>query len=56
MRAGINLPKAHPGDVLLHTKPQMGSVEPYDTQDLDYNELQPARLEASQEQTQQSSY
>ncbi|RVE54173.1 hypothetical protein evm_001296 [Chilo suppressalis] len=53
VRAGINLPKANPGDVLHHMRP-VGSVEPYDNQDLDYNELQPARLEARKEETQQS--
>lgn len=55
VRAGINLPKANPGDVLQHTKPNVGSVEPYG-QDMDYNELQPARLEAQKEETEQSSY
>ncbi|XP_028170175.1 uncharacterized protein LOC114359852 [Ostrinia furnacalis] len=54
VRAGINLPKANPGDVLHQVKPHLGSVEPYDTQDLDYNELQPARLEARKEDTQPS--
>ncbi|KAM3964754.1 uncharacterized protein ACR2FA_001143 [Aphomia sociella] len=54
VRAGINLPKANPGDVLQHIKPHAGSAEPYDNQDLDYNELQPARLEARKEETQQS--
>lgn len=54
VRAGINLPKSHPGDVLLHTKPHLGSVEPYDDEDTDYNELQPARLEARKEEVQQS--
>ncbi|XP_063838573.1 uncharacterized protein LOC135087733 [Ostrinia nubilalis] len=54
VRAGINLPKANPGDVLHQMKPHLGSVEPYDTQDLDYNELQPARLEARKEDTQPS--
>lgn len=53
VRAGINLPKADPGDVLHQTKP-IGSVEPYDNQDMDYNDLQPARLEARKEETQQS--
>ncbi|XP_049867710.1 uncharacterized protein LOC126367973 [Pectinophora gossypiella] len=53
VRAGINLPKANPGDVLQQTKPSFGSVEPYD-QDMDYNELQPARLEARKEETEQS--
>ncbi|CAH0748838.1 unnamed protein product [Diatraea saccharalis] len=53
VRAGINLPKANPGDVLHNMKP-VGSVEPYDNEDLDYNELQPARLEARKEETQQS--
>ncbi|XP_026324394.1 uncharacterized protein LOC113233469 isoform X2 [Hyposmocoma kahamanoa] len=53
VRAGINLPKANPGDVLQHTKPNIGSVEPYD-QDMDYNELQPARLEAQKEEIEQS--
>ncbi|KAL0849370.1 hypothetical protein ABMA28_013676 [Loxostege sticticalis] len=56
VRAGINLPKANPGDVLHHMKPHLGSVEPYDNQDLDYNELQPARLEARKEDTPQSLY
>ncbi|XP_068621431.1 uncharacterized protein [Battus philenor] len=55
VRAGINLPKANPGDVLHETKP-IGSVEPYDNQDMDYNDLQPARLEARKEQTQQSAF
>lgn len=55
VRAGINLPKANPGDVLQNTKPNLGSVEPYD-QDIDYNELQPARLEAQKEETEQGSY
>ncbi|KAI8428055.1 hypothetical protein MSG28_002343 [Choristoneura fumiferana] len=54
VRAGINLPKANPGDVLLHTRPHSGSVEPYDNQDLDYNELQPARLEAGKEESEPS--
>ncbi|KAJ0181976.1 hypothetical protein K1T71_002698 [Dendrolimus kikuchii] len=54
VRAGINLPKSNPGDVLLHMKPHSGDVEPYDNQNLDYNELQPARLEAIKEETQQS--
>lgn len=49
------MPKANPGDVLQHTKPNIGSVEPYD-QDMDYNELQPARLEAQKEEIEQSSY
>lgn len=52
VRAGINLPKANPGDVLHHMKPHYGSVEPYDAQDLDYNELQPARLQAKEEENQ----
>ncbi|CAK1602965.1 unnamed protein product [Parnassius mnemosyne] len=51
VRAGINLPKANPGDVLHETIP-FGSVEPYDNQDMDYNDLQPARLEARKEKTQ----
>ncbi|CAD0196044.1 unnamed protein product [Chrysodeixis includens] len=55
VRAGINLPKTNPGDVLQH-KPSSGSVEPYENQDMDYNELQPARLEARKEETQQSVY
>ncbi|CAG9566731.1 unnamed protein product [Danaus chrysippus] len=50
VRAGINLPKSNPGDVLLDTKPQ-GIVEPYDD-----NNLQPARLEARKEETQQSMF
>ncbi|XP_059060392.1 uncharacterized protein LOC131853504 isoform X2 [Achroia grisella] len=54
VRAGINLPKANPGDVLHHIKPHSGYAEPYDNQDLDYNELQPARLEARKEEVQQS--
>ncbi|KAL4712856.1 hypothetical protein ACJJTC_011926 [Scirpophaga incertulas] len=54
VRAGINLPKANPGDVLHHMKPHLGSVEPYENEDLDYNELQPARLEARKEETPQS--
>ncbi|KAI5632174.1 hypothetical protein NE865_15118 [Phthorimaea operculella] len=53
VRAGINLPKANPGDVLQHTKSSVGSVEPYD-HDMDYNELQPARLEARKEEAEQS--
>ncbi|CAH2067078.1 unnamed protein product, partial [Iphiclides podalirius] len=52
-RAGINLPKANPGDVLHETKP-IGSVEPYENQDMDYNDLQPARLEARKQEMQQS--
>lgn len=56
VRAGINLPKANPGDVLHQMKPHLGSVEPYEDQDMDYNELQPARLEARKEDTQQSLY
>ncbi|KPI94724.1 hypothetical protein RR46_05976, partial [Papilio xuthus] len=55
VRAGINLPKADPGDVLHQTKP-IGSVEPYDNQDMDYNDLQPARLEARKEESQQSAF
>ncbi|XP_060801958.1 uncharacterized protein LOC106143669 [Amyelois transitella] len=55
VRAGINLPKANPGDVLHHMRP-IGSAEPYDNQELDYNELQPARLEADKEQTEQSMF
>ncbi|XP_026727036.1 uncharacterized protein LOC113493310 [Trichoplusia ni] len=55
VRAGINLPKTNPGDVLQH-KSSSGSVEPYENQDMDYNELQPARLEARKEETQQSVY
>lgn len=54
VRAGINLPKSNPGDVLHQSKSSSGSVEPYDNQDMDYNELQPARLEARKEETQQS--
>lgn len=54
VRAGINLPKSSPGDVLMSKKPHPGDVEPYDNQNLDYNELQPARLEARPEETQQS--
>lgn len=54
VRAGINLPKSSPGDVLYNTKSHSGSVEPYD--DLDYNELQPARLEARKEEGQSSTY
>ncbi|XP_026757415.2 uncharacterized protein LOC113517072 [Galleria mellonella] len=54
VRAGINLPKANPGDVLHHIKHHSGYAEPYDNQDLDYNELQPARLEARKEEMQQS--
>lgn len=53
VRAGINLPKANPGDVLQNTKPHLGSVEPYD---LDNNELQPARLLATEENGQQGFY
>ncbi|XP_050361386.1 uncharacterized protein LOC126780753 [Nymphalis io] len=53
VRAGINLPKANPGDVLVETKPH-GVVEPYDEQELNDNSLQPARLEASKEESQQS--
>ncbi|XP_075992487.1 uncharacterized protein LOC142987543 [Anticarsia gemmatalis] len=56
VRAGINLPKSNPGDVLQQSKPSSGSVEPYENQDMDYNELQPARLEARKEETQQSVY
>lgn len=56
MRAGINLPKSSPGDVLLHMNSHSGDVEPYDNQNMDYNELQPARLEAIQEQAEQSEY
>ncbi|XP_063376511.1 uncharacterized protein LOC134663900 isoform X1 [Cydia fagiglandana] len=54
VRAGINLPKANPGDVLLHTKPHPGSVEPYD--DDDYNELQPLRLEARKQESEPSMF
>ncbi|GBP88737.1 hypothetical protein EVAR_57907_1 [Eumeta japonica] len=54
VRAGINLPKANPGDVLQQTKPHLGSVEPYED-DLD-NDLQPARLEAIEEKTGQSMF
>lgn len=51
VRAGINLPKANPGDVLQHTKPHYGSVQPYDQDLVDYNELKPARLQAKEEET-----
>ncbi|CAB3230815.1 unnamed protein product [Arctia plantaginis] len=54
VRAGINLPKSNPGDVLQQSKPSRGSVEPYENQEMDYNELQPARLEAQKEDTQQN--
>lgn len=54
VRAGINLPKSNPGDELLHSRPSSGSVEPYEGQDMDYNELQPARLQARSEDAQQS--
>nr|XP_021191261.2 uncharacterized protein LOC110376932 [Helicoverpa armigera] len=56
VRAGINLPKSNPGDVLHQHKPSSGSVEPYENQDMDYNELQPARLEARKEEPQQSAF
>ncbi|CAH2104447.1 unnamed protein product [Euphydryas editha] len=55
VRAGINLPKANPGDVLVETKPH-GVVEPYDEQEINDNSLQPARLEATKEETQQSMF
>ncbi|XP_026500392.1 uncharacterized protein LOC113403939 [Vanessa tameamea] len=55
VRAGINLPKANPGDVLVETKPH-GVVEPYDEQELNDNSLQPARLEATKEESQQSMF
>lgn len=55
VRAGINLPKANPGDVLVESK-TLGAVEPYDEQDLNDNRLQPARLEATKEETQQSQF
>ncbi|XP_045762300.1 uncharacterized protein LOC123865352 [Maniola jurtina] len=55
VRAGINLPKANPGDVLVETKSH-GIVEPYDDQELNDNRLQPARLEARKEETQQSMF
>lgn len=54
VRAGINLPKSNPGDVLHQSRPSVGSVEPYENQDMDYNELQPARLEAVKEEPQQN--
>ncbi|CAG4944255.1 unnamed protein product [Colias eurytheme] len=53
VRAGINLPKSSPGDVLLETRPR-GSVEPYN--DMDDNNLQPARLEARREESPQSMF
>ncbi|XP_038211449.1 uncharacterized protein LOC119831948 [Zerene cesonia] len=53
VRAGINLPKSSPGDVLLETRPR-GSVEPYN--DMDDNNLQPARLEARKEESPQSMF
>ncbi|XP_022820388.1 uncharacterized protein LOC111352227 [Spodoptera litura] len=56
VRAGINLPKSNPGDVLHHHKSSSGSVEPYENQDMDYNELQPARLEARKEESEQSAF
>ncbi|CAF4757108.1 unnamed protein product [Pieris macdunnoughi] len=52
VRAGINLPKSSPGDVLLEPRP-LGSVEPYD---LDDNNLQPARLEAQRDDSTQSMF
>ncbi|XP_053613602.1 uncharacterized protein LOC128677039 [Plodia interpunctella] len=57
VRAGINLPKANPGDVLHHMRGAggAGSAEP-DDRELDYNELQPARLEADKEETEQSMF
>ncbi|XP_046961512.1 uncharacterized protein LOC124531101 [Vanessa cardui] len=55
VRAGINLPKANPGDVLVETKPH-GVVEPYNEQELNDNSLQPARLEATKEESQQSMF
>lgn len=54
VRAGINLPKSNPGDVLIETKSH-GVVEPYDDRELNDNSLQPARLEAMKEETEQSS-
>ncbi|XP_072936866.1 uncharacterized protein [Epargyreus clarus] len=56
VRAGINLPKANPGDVLLDTKSHIGYVEPYDDQELDSNDLKPARLEALKEESSQSMF
>ncbi|XP_039763357.1 uncharacterized protein LOC120636122 [Pararge aegeria] len=55
VRAGINLPKANPGDVLVETKPH-GIVEPYDDQEINDNSLQPARLEARKDEAQPSMF
>ncbi|KAG6460869.1 hypothetical protein O3G_MSEX012278 [Manduca sexta] len=54
VRAGINLPKTSPDDLLHPTKSHTGLVEPYDNEDINNNELQPARLEARKEEIQQS--
>lgn len=52
VRAGINLPKSSPGDVLnSFNSHHTGDVEPFENQDMDYNELRPARLEAIKEET-----
>ncbi|XP_011554618.3 uncharacterized protein LOC105385872 [Plutella xylostella] len=56
VRAGINLPKSNPGDVLYNTKTSVGSVEPYDNDDFEYNELQPARLQAKKDEAGQTMY
>ncbi|CAK1550063.1 unnamed protein product [Leptosia nina] len=53
VRAGINLPKSSPGDVLLEARP-LGTVEPFN--DLDNNNLQPARLEARKDDSTQSMF
>ncbi|CAH0725995.1 unnamed protein product, partial [Brenthis ino] len=55
VRAGINLPKSNPGDVLVQAKPH-GVVEPYDENELNDNGLKPARLEARKEETHQSMF
>ncbi|XP_050670171.1 uncharacterized protein LOC126968962 [Leptidea sinapis] len=53
VRAGINLPKSSPGDILMETRPH-ASVELYN--DIEDNDLQPARLEARQEKSTQSMF
>ncbi|XP_004930961.1 uncharacterized protein LOC101738011 [Bombyx mori] len=57
VRAGINLPKSSPGDVLnSFNSHHTGDVEPFENQDMDYNELRPARLEAIKEETKSGGY
>ncbi|XP_041970044.1 uncharacterized protein LOC121726657 [Aricia agestis] len=50
VRAGINLPKASPGDVLSGSA---DVVETFD-EDLETNQLQPARLESRKDESEQS--